>query len=161
MGLPTISGVGRLVADPELRFAPSGMAVLTVNLAFNSRKFDKDRQEWIDGDVFFVRATAFKQLAENAAESLVKGVEVHVSGRLKTEQWEDKNGGGKRSATALLLDSIGPNLSYATAKVTKANRSSEGGGSFGSSGTGGGAPAEDPWGSTQSAPVGQDEEPPF
>ena len=144
--LPTISGVGRLTQDPSLRFAPSGMAVCEIQLAFNARKFDKDRQEWVDGDVFFVRATAFKQLAENAAESLVKGVEVHVSGRLKTEQWEDKNGGGKRSATALLLDSIGPNLSYATAKVTKANRSSEGGGSFGSSGTGGGASLDDPWG---------------
>lgn len=159
--LPMISGVGRLTQEVELRYSPSGMAVATVNLAFNSRKLNKATNEWEDSDVFFVRATAFKQLAENAAESLVKGVEVHVSGRLKTEQWEDKNGGGKRSATALLLDSIGPNLSYATARVTKANRSSEGGGSFGSSGTGGGVPADDPWGSTQSAPVGQDEEPPF
>lgn len=158
--LPTISGVGRLTQDPELRFAPSGVAVLTVNLAFNSRKLNRQTNEWEDSDVFFVRGTAFKQLAENAAESLVKGVEVHVSGRLKTEQWEDKNGGGKRSATALLLDSIGPNLSYATAKVTKANRSSEGGGSFGSSGSGGGAPVDDPWGST-SGPVDQDSSPPF
>lgn len=143
--LPMMSGVGRLTQDPELRFAPSGMAVLTVNLAFNARKFDKDRQEWIDGDVFFVRATAFKQLAENAAESLQKGHEVHVSGRLKTEQWEDKNGGGKRSATALLLDSIGPNLSYATASVQKAGRSDGGGGSprGGSQGR-----QDDPWGAS-------------
>ncbi len=152
--LPTISGVGRLTQDPELRFAPSGMAILTVNLAFNSRKLNNQTNEWEDSDVFFVRATAFKQLAENAAESLVKGVEVHVSGRLKTEQWEDKNGGGKRSATALLLDSIGPNLSYATASVTRSGRASDGGGSstpHGRSGSGGGVPAEDPWGCAPAA----------
>lgn len=156
--LPTISGVGRLTQDPELRFAPSGVAVLTVNLAFNSRKLNRQTNEWEDSDVFFVRATAFKQLAENAAESLVKGTEVHVSGRLKTEQWNDKQSGEKRSATALLLDSIGPNLSYATASVRKAGRSSEG--SHGGSGSGGGAPMDDPWGST-SGPVDQDTSPPF
>lgn len=157
--LPTMSGVGRLTQEPSLRYSPSGMAVCELNIAFNSRKFDKDRQEWIDGDVFFVRATAFKQLAENAGECLEKGMEVHVSGRLKTEQWEDKNGGGKRSASALLLDSIGPNLAYATAKVNKVARSSDGGGAPGRSGS---APVDDPWGSapaTSGSP--QDDEPPF
>lgn len=148
--LPTISGVGRLTQDPELRFSASGMAVLTVNLAFNSRRKNQQTGEWEDGDVFFVRGTAFKTLAENAGECLEKGMEVHVSGRLKTEQWEDKNGGGKRSATGLLLDSIGPNLAFATAKVSKVSRSSEGGGSHGRSGTGGGAPVDDPWGAVPS-----------
>jgi single-strand DNA-binding protein len=151
--LPTISGVGRLTQDPELRFAPSGVAVLTVNLAFNSRKLNKQTNEWEDSDVFFVRATAFKQLAENAAESLSKGVEVHVSGRLKTEQWNDKQSGEKRSATALLLDSIGPNLSYATASVQRAGRSSDGGGPPAHGNAGG----QDPWG----APADQLDSAPF
>lgn len=126
MALASMSGTGRLTADPELRFAPSGTAVATVNLAFNARRLNKDTQEWEDGDVFFVRGTAFKQLAENIAETLAKGVEVHVSGRLKTEQWEDKNGGGKRSATALIIESIGPNLAYATAAVNKVRRDNAG-----------------------------------
>lgn len=144
--LPTISGVGRLTQDPELRYAGSGVAVCTLNLAFNSRKLNRQTNEWEDGDVFFVRATAFKQLAENAAESLVRGMEVHVSGRLKTEQWEDKNGGGKRSATALLLDSIGPNLAGATAAVTKAGRSNPDGGGGAAHGSSGSKSAgADPW----------------
>lgn len=142
--LPTISGVGRLTQEPSLRYSPSGMAVCELNLAFNSRKLNKQTNEWEDSDVFFVRATAFKTLAENAGECLERGMEVHVSGRLKTEQWNDKNTGEKRSATALLLDSIGPNLAFATAKVSKVSRSSEGGrGGSGSSS----APVEDPWGS--------------
>lgn len=143
--LPTMSGVGRLTQDPSLRFTASGMAVCEVNLAFNSRKRD-EAGNWVDGDVFFVRATAFKQLAENAGECLVKGVEVHVSGRLKTEQWNDKQTGDKRSATSLLLDSIGPNLAYATATSVKASRSSDGGQTFGSSGSGGAG--ADPWASS-------------
>lgn len=136
MTLPSLSGVGRLTQDPELRFAPSGVAVLTVNLAFNSRRKNQ-AGEWEDGDVFFVRGTAFKQLAENAAECLSKGVEVHVSGRLKTEQWQDRQTGEKRSAVALLIDSIGPNLAYATAQVRKVERSA---------GRAAGAPpVNDPW----------------
>lgn len=138
MTLPQMSGVGRLTQDPELRYAASGTAVLTVQLAFNSRRKNQQGQ-WEDGDVFFVRGTAFKQLAENAAESLSRGVEVHVSGRLKTEQWQDKQTGEKRSAVALLIDSIGPNLAYATAQVHKVERSSE---------RPGAAPADDPWSSS-------------
>lgn len=155
MSLPQMSGVGRLTQDVELRFSGAGMAVAAIQLAFNARKFDKDRQEWVDGDVFYVRATAFKQLAENAAETLTKGMEVHVSGRLKTEQWEDRNGGGKRSAPSLLLDSIGPNLAHATATVSKVGRSDRGGSpAHGRSGTAG----QDPWGASEPA---ADDEPPF
>lgn len=150
MALASMSGTGRLTGDPELRFAPSGMAVATVNLAFNARRLNKDTQEWEDGDVFFVRGTAFKQLAENIAETLAKGVEVHVSGRLKTEQWEDKNGGGKRSATALIIESIGPNLAFATASVNKVRRDNAG------------APtsAADPYAQPGGA-VADDDSPPF
>jgi single-strand DNA-binding protein len=145
-----MSGTGRLTEDPSLRYSASGTAVLTVNLAFNARRFDKDQQQWVDGDVFFVRATAFKQLAESAAESLSRGDEVVVTGRLKTEQWDDRSGGVKRSATALLLDSIGPNLALATAKVSRVSRSG------GSGGTADTAPTDDPWGQT---PAANDEAP--
>ncbi|MDG3012169.1 single-stranded DNA-binding protein [Rhodococcus sp. D2-41] len=148
MSLPIMTGTGRLTADPELRFSPSGVAVATMNLAFNARKFDRDRNEWVDGDVFFIRGTLFKQEAENVAESLTKGCEIVVTGRLKTEQWTDRNTGDKRSATSLLIDSIGPSLKYATAKPQKAARASNS------------APAaDDPWGAAN-APQ-QTEEPPF
>lgn len=163
MSLPNLSGTGRLTSDVELRFSASGLAIATIQLAFNSRKKDESGT-WVDDAVFYIRGAAFKQLAESAAESLTKGTEVNVSGRLKTEQWEDKNGGGKRSAPALLIDAIGPNLAFATAKVNKVSRDS-GGGGFGTPRPTGtdqirGA-ADDPWGA---APVGQpsaEDEPPF
>ncbi len=147
MALPTLHGVGRLTADPELRFAASGTAVATMNLAFNSKR-KNDRGEWEDDKTFFVRATAFRQLAENIAETLTKGAEVTVSGRLETNQWEDKQTGDKRSAPAMLLDSIGPNLRSATARVEKASRSTSAGESA------------DPWGSAPPASA-QTDEPPF
>lgn len=143
--LPIMSGVGRLTQDPALRFSASGMAVCEFNLAFNSRKLNRDSGQWEDADVFFVRATAFKQIAENAGECLEKGMEVHVSGRLKTEQWNDKSTGEKRSATALILDSIGPNLAFVTASVTKVARGSDAP-SHGRSGSSSPA-SSDPWGS--------------
>lgn len=155
MSLPNLSGVGRLVEDPSLRFAQSGTAVCTVNLAFNSRRQDPHTKEWVDGDSFFVRATAFKELAESMAESLTRGCEVVVSGRLRLDRWEDKNSGEKRSAPSLLIDAIGPNLRYATAEVKKAERS--GGFSGGKS-----TPADDPWGSAPpSGSGGFADEPPF
>lgn len=139
MALATMSGTGRLTQDPELRFSNNGVAIATVNLAFNSRRKNQATGEWEDGDVFFVRGTAFKQLAENVAETLTKGTEVHVSGRLKTDQWEDKQTGDKRSATALLIESIGPSLAWATAKVSKVSRdgASLGGGGYDTGGLAG------------------------
>lgn len=157
MSLPTMTGIGRATADPELRFAGNGTAICTVNLAFNSRRKNPSTQEWEDGDVFFVRATAFKELAESMAESLTRGTEVVVTGRLKTEQWEDRSSGEKRSAVSLLVDGIGPNLRYATAKVAKVDRSGTDSRP---------APADDPWRSAPQAPARQGaggftDEPPF
>jgi single-strand DNA-binding protein len=149
MSLPNLSGVGRLTQDPEIRFSSSGVAVCTVNLAFNSRRKNPQTNEWEDGEVFYVRGTLFKQLAENAVETLVKGMEVNVSGRLKTEQWQDKNTGDKRSAAALIIESIGPNLAYATAKVQKLGRDG------GSSQQPRSAMPGDPW---ASVPAGQQSE---
>lgn len=143
MALATMSGTGRLTQDPELRFSNNGVAIATVNLAFNSRRKNQATGEWEDGDVFFVRGTAFKQLAENVAETLSKGVEVHVSGRLKTDQWEDKQTGDKRSATALMIESIGPSLAWATAKVSKVSRDGSGSGGGGYDTGGFAGPADD------------------
>lgn len=160
MSLPTISGTGRLLDDPELRFGASGVAVAKVRIAFNSRK-RQDDGTWVDDKVCYLDGTAFKQLAENIAESLQRGAEVNVSGRLVTEQWENKEG-EKRSKVVLMLDSLGPNLAFATAKVAKMERS---GGNAGQSASGArqsssrgqNAPANDPWGGGG----GFADEPPF
>ncbi|MCA1185770.1 single-stranded DNA-binding protein [Saccharopolyspora sp. 6T] len=149
MSLPTMTGVGRLTGDVEVRFSQSGTAVGTVPLAFNARRRNKQTNEWEDGDVFFVRGTVFGDTAEYVQESLSRGMEVVVTGRLKTDQWEDKESGQKRSATSLLIDSIGPSLRFATAAVRKVER-----------GAGQSAPAGDSWGS---APPNNNfsDEPPF
>lgn len=117
--LPILSGTGRLVADPELRYSSSGVAVARMKIAFSSNKKDANGN-WVDGDKLFVKAVAFKQLAENICESLAKGMEVNVTGRLKTEEWEKD--GQKHFDVSLTIDSLGPNLSYATAKISKVSR---------------------------------------
>lgn len=149
MSLPTMHGTGRLTADAEVRFAPSGTAVATIPLAFNARKLNRDTGQWEDGDVCFLRGVLFKEPAENAADTYRRGMEVVISGRLKTEEWNDRETGEKRSRTALLIDAIGPSTRYATADVRKADRreSARPGGSWDD------APAP--------APSGFSEEPPF
>lgn len=117
MPLPTITGIARLVADPELRFTSSGKAVASIRLAFNSRRLNAQTQQWEDGDTFWVRGSAWEQMAENCAETLAKGMEVLVSGELKTQSWEKD--GVKRDSAELAIRSIGPSLAYATAQVTK------------------------------------------
>jgi single-strand DNA-binding protein len=162
MSLPTLAGVGRLIDDPELRFTPSGAAVCKVRLAFNSRKKDQATGEWADGDVFFVDGTVWKDEAEHVAESLSRGMEVVVSGRMKTRQYETREG-EKRSVQELSIEAIGPSLKYATAKVNKMQRS---GGSGGQPQQAQGVGAGDPWstGSAQAGPTKTpdfDSEPPF
>lgn len=118
MALPILVGTGRLIADPELRFTPNGgHAVAKVRLAFNSRRKTKTG-EWEDGDTFFVSGTVWRELAENVAESLVKGVEVDVCGRLRTASWETKEG-ENRSTVELDIDTIAPSLRRAKVKVEK------------------------------------------
>ncbi|MEV8048926.1 single-stranded DNA-binding protein [Streptomyces bacillaris] len=129
MALPTLAGVGRLTADPELRFTPNGKAVASVPLAFNSRKLNRQTNEWEDGDVLYVRGSAWERLAENLVETLAKGMEVMVSGELRTESWEKD--GQKHERTALLIRSIAPSLAFATAvvsKVTTGQNGAQGGG---------------------------------
>lgn len=118
--LPTLTGTGRLTYDPELKISQNGVPVCTISLAFNSRRLNKQTQQWEDGDVYFVRGIAFNQLAENITETLTKGMEVNVTGTVRTERWEKD--GVKHEMTKLIIDSIGPNLAYATARVAKAER---------------------------------------
>ncbi len=123
MSLPTVTGVGNLVADPELRFIPSGKAVADVNIACTSKRFNKATNEWEDGDTTYLRGSVWGEEAENIAESLTKGARVVFSGVLKQESWEDKEG-NKRSSLKLLVDEIGPSLKWATARVEKAGKKS-------------------------------------
>lgn len=118
--LPVMHGIGRLTADPELKFTQSGLSFAKINLAFNSRKKDAN-DNWVDGDVFFVTGTLWKEQAENAAETLSKGMEVVVSGKLKTDSWTTDDG-VKRTATSMQIDFIAPSLRFATAVVTRNDR---------------------------------------
>ncbi|MCM2394370.1 single-stranded DNA-binding protein [Streptomyces albipurpureus] len=123
--LPSIAGTGRLTADPELRFTQSGKAVASVPLAFNSRRLNKQTNEWEDGDVFYIRGTAWERLAENIAETFAKGMEVIVTGELRTESWEKD--GQKHERPSLMIRSIGPSLAFAVAAVSKDAASQSGG----------------------------------
>jgi single-strand DNA-binding protein len=176
-GEPPITLIGNRTADPELRFTPSGAAVANFTVASTPRTFDRQTGEWKDGDPLFLNCSCWRQLAENVAESLTKGMRVVVSGRLRSRSYETRDG-EKRTVFEVEIDEIGPSLRYATAKVTRTSSSSSGGGSSwqpasSSSGNRGGGgwsdgssssgssssdsyqPANDPW------PAAQSDEPPF
>jgi single-strand DNA-binding protein len=161
-GETVITVVGNLTADPELRFTPSGAAVASFTIASTPRTFDKNSNEWKDGDALFMRCSIWRQAAENVAESLQRGMRVVASGRLKQRSFETREG-EKRTVVEMDVDEVGPSLRYATAKVNRTQRGSSSGGGFGASGSGGGggggAPADDPWGSAP--PAGSTDEPPF
>ena len=131
-GETIITVVGNLVDDPELRFTPSGAAVANFRIASTPRTFDKQSNEWKDGDALFLSCSVWRQAAENVAESLQRGMRVVVQGRLKSRQYETREG-EKRTVFEIEVEEVGPSLKYATAKVTRANRSS-GGGGFGGGG---------------------------
>ncbi len=146
-GDTTITVVGNLTADPELRFTPSGAAVANFTVASTPRIYDRQSGEWKDGEALFLRCNIWREAAENVAESLTRGSRVIVSGRLKQRSFETREG-EKRTVFEVEVDEIGPSLRYATAKVNKASRSGGGGGGYGSGGTrsggGGGAAAAPP-----------------
>ena len=163
-GDTVITVVGNLTADPELRFTASGAAVASFTIASTPRTFDRASNEWKDGEALFLRCSLWRQAAENAAESLTKGMRVIAQGRLQQRSYETREG-EKRTVIELQVDEIGPSLRYASAKVNRSQRGSSGGG-FGSSGGGdnyGSAPADDPWGSAPpaSSSGGFSDEPPF
>ena len=118
--------VGNLVAAPELRFQPSGAAVASFTVASTPRSFDKNANEWRDGETLFMRCSIWREAAENVAETLTKGTRVIVQGRLTQRSYETRDG-DKRTVIEMQVDEIGPSLAYATAKVTRASRGGGGG----------------------------------
>ncbi|WP_067884618.1 single-stranded DNA-binding protein [Nocardia vaccinii] len=180
-GDTVITVIGNLTADPELRFTPAGAAVANFTVASTPRVFDRNANEWKDGEALFLRCNIWREAAENVAESLTRGSRVIVSGRLKQRSYETREG-EKRTVVELEVDEIGPSLRYATAKVNRttrggggggggySNTNSGGGGGFGGSNGGGGrggqnAGGDDPWGSAPAAGSfgggAMDDEPPF
>jgi len=141
MALPTLHGVGRIVDDPELRFTPSGKAVVKLRIAFSDRKKDENGT-WVDGDKAFLDVSVWDQEAENIAESLSRGLEVSVSGRLKQREYTTRDG-EKRTVYELAFATVAPTLKYATAAVKKMQRS--GGAGQAQPAPGG---ADDPWASS-------------
>ncbi|GAA3012125.1 single-stranded DNA-binding protein [Streptomyces fulvorobeus] len=170
-GETVITVVGNLVDDPELRFTPSGAAVAKFRVASTPRIFDRQTNEWKDGEGLFLTCSVWRQAAENVAESLQRGMRVVVQGRLKQRSYEDREG-VKRTVYELDVEEVGPSLKSATAKVTKTTgRGGQGQGGQGGYGGGqqgggnwgggpgaggqqggGGAPADDPW--ATGAPAG-------
>ena len=138
-GETIITVVGNLTGDPELRFTPSGAAVANFTIASTPRNFDRQTNEWKDGDTLFLNCSVWRQAAENVAESLQRGMRVVAQGRLKARSYETREG-EKRTVMEMDVEEVGPSLKYATAKVTRANRSSGGGG-------GGFSGGDDPWAS--------------
>ena len=155
-----ITIVGNLTDEPELRFTPSGAAVIKFSVAVNRRTFDRQTNEWKDAGTDFHRVTAWNQLAQNCAETLKKGTRVLVAGDLRQDHWEDEKTKEKRSGWTLTAQAVGPDLTWATAAVTKTKSNREGG-----------AAPDDPWNtaSKQRPPAaagapaagGYSDEPPF
>jgi single-strand DNA-binding protein len=153
-GDTVITVIGNITGDPELRFTPSGAAVANFTVASTPRQFDRQSNEWKDGETLFMRCSVWRDAAENVAESLQRGTRVIVSGRLKSRSYETKEG-EKRTVIELEVDEVGPSLRYATAKVNKTQRGGGGAGFGGPSGGGqqgggqqggfGGQQQEDPW----------------
>ncbi|MGW0914677.1 single-stranded DNA-binding protein [Streptomyces sp. NPDC002784] len=142
-GETVITIVGNLVDDPELRFTPAGVAVARFRVASTPRTFDKQTNEWKDGESLFLTCSAWRKLGENVAESLTKGMRVIVQGRLKQRSYEDREQ-VKRTVYELDVDEVGPSLARATAKVEK-NPAGGGNGNRGNS------PTDDPWATAQPA----------
>jgi single-strand DNA-binding protein len=181
-GETTITVIGNLTDDPELRFTPSGAAVAKFRVASTPRIMDRQSGEWKDGEPLFLACNIWRDAAEHVAESLQRGARVIVTGRLRQRSYETREG-EKRTVIELEVDEIGPSLRYATAKVQKMSRSGGGGGGFGASGGGGGggnrqpsgggggnsSSFDDPWATAAPAPSGRssggnssfDDEPPF
>lgn len=159
-GDTTLTLVGNLTDAPSLRFTPSGAAVANFTVASTPRSFNKQTNEWVDGEPLFMRCSIWKDAAENVAESLDRGSRVIVTGRLKSRSY-DKDG-EKRTVMELEVDEIGPSLRYATAKVAKAQRGAGGGGSSNPSSRPS-TQAADPWATPAPSGFGGDssEPPPF
>lgn len=160
-GETILTVIGNLTADPELRQTRNGRSVAGFSIAATPRVYDRQSNQWTDGDPLFMRCTVWGDLAEHCAQSLSKGMRVIAQGRLTQHSWEDEQH-VRRTSVELQVDEIGPSLRYATAQVAKATRGTAG--AFGNpstapAGYSGGsttqtdpqAPASDPWGASDQA----------
>lgn len=152
-GETIITVVGNLTADPELRYTQGGLAVANFTIASTPRTFDRQANDWKDGEALFLRASCWREFAEHVAGSLTKGTRVVATGRLKQRSYDDREG-VKRTAIELEVDEIGPSLRYATAQVTRASGGSSGGGANRGGQVAGGA--EEPWAASAPAAGGDD-----
>jgi single-strand DNA-binding protein len=151
-GETIITVVGNLTDDPELKFTASGAAVANFTIASTPRTFDRQTNEWKDGDPLFLNCSVWRQVAENVAGSLQKGQRVIATGALRVRNYERQDG-SRGTSVEMNVDEIGPSLRYATAQVTRIARSDSGG--FGGGGAqGGSAPSTDAWGSAPAANAG-------
>ena len=151
MNETTMTIVGNLVDDPEIRYTPQGQPVVRFRIASTPRFYDKQSGQWKDGDSLFLTCNVWRQMAENAAESLDKGMRAIVTGKLRQRSYQTKEG-EKRTVFELEVDEVGPSLRNASAKVTKVTRSSNGN-------SGGGGGQEDPWAAAPAS--GYSDQPPF
>ena len=167
-----ITVVGNLTSDPEMRFIPSGAAVANFTVASTPRSYNRETQQWEDGEALFLRCTVWRQLAENVAESLSKGMRVIVQGNLRQRSYQTKEG-EKRTSYELDVQEVGPSLTFAKAHVQRNDRAQGGSyalaekqaqGGFGGQqqqGFGGGQQQQDPWNQSPAGFGGSDENPPF
>lgn len=142
-GETTLTIIGNLTADPELRFTPSGDAVANFTVASTPRSFNRQSQEWEDGTALFLRCSVWRQQAENVAESLSRGVRVVVTGRLKQRSY-DKDG-QKHTVVEMEADEVAPSLRYVQVAVHKTERARASAGTGGGGGGGFGGGRDDPW----------------
>ena len=155
-GETIVAVVGNLTADPELRYTQNGLAVANFTIASTPRTFDRQANEWRDGEALFLRASVWREYAEHVAQSLAKGSRVIAQGRLKQRSFEAQ-GGEKRTVIELEVEEIGPSLRYATAAVTRATGGDAGrsqapaaqAGPFAAAPAPQAATAAEPWGSAQ------------
>ena len=150
-GETIITVVGNLTADPELRYTQNGLAVANFTIASTPRSFDKASNDWKDGETLFLRASVWREFAENVAGTLSKGSRVIATGRLKQSSYQTKEG-EKRTSFELEVDEVGPSLRYATAQVTRTTSGGPRGGQGGAQG--GSQGGEEPWASAPSSPSG-------
>ena len=150
-GETPITVIGNLTADPELRFTPSGAAVANFTVASTPRTFDRQTNDWKDGETLFMRCSVWREAAEHAAESLHRGDRVIATGRLVSRSWQTPEG-DNRTVMEMQADEVGPSLRYATAQVTKAQR---GQGGQGGGWQGGGGQGGQPSPAGQASPGGQ------
>lgn len=155
-GETIITVVGNLTADPELRYTPQGVAVANFTIASTPRMYDRNANEWRDGEALFLRGSVWREFAEHVANSLSKGQRVIAQGRLKQRSYETREG-EKRTALELEIEEIGPSLKFATAQVTRASGGGSGRPNSGGSGSGGYGQQQDGYGQRQQQRPAADE----